>query len=139
MNTSAMGVYLHPGIRVPGGAGQSILAHTIRRIVMWMPRHEPRRLPDKVDFITFPGHHPNVKKRLDCVVTNLAVLGFDRETGCVKLTSLHPGVTLEQVRKNTGFELSISKGVPETEPPTAEQIRLLREEIDPEGVRKLGM
>ena len=139
INTSALGDYQHPSVRLTGGAGQAILAHTIRRIVMWLPRHERRRMPEKVDFITFPGHHPNVKKRLDRVVTNLAVMGFDRETGFMKLVSLHPGVTMEQVQQNTGFDLSIPPQVAETEPPTTEQIRLLRETIDPEGVRKHGM
>ena len=139
INTSALGDYEHPDVRLTGGAGQAILAHTVKRIVMWLPRHEPRRMPEKVDFITFPGHHPNVKKRLDRVVTNLAVMGFDQETGYMKLISVHPGVTVEQVQANTGFELLIPPEVPQTEPPTVEQIRLLREEIDPEGVRKLGM
>ena len=139
INTSALGEYERPSVRLTGGAGQAILAHTVKRIVMWLPRHERRRLPEKVDFITFPGHHPNVKKRLDRLVTNLAVMGFDKETGYMKLISVHPGVTVEQVQENTGFELIIPPEVPETEPPTVEQIRLLREVIDPEGVRKLGM
>ncbi|MFQ5854831.1 MAG: CoA-transferase subunit beta [Anaerolineae bacterium] len=139
INTSALGDYQHPSVRLTGGAGQAILAHTVGRIVMWLPRHERRRLPEKVDFVTFPGHHPNVKKRLDQVVTNLAVMEFDQETGYMRLVSLHPRVTVEQVQQNTGFELLIPSEVPETEPPTVGQIRLLREKIDPEGVRELGM
>lgn len=139
INTSAIGDYERPKVRLTGGAGQAILCHTVKRIIVWLPQHARNRLPEKVDFITLPGHHPNVKKRMDVVVTNLAVLGFDQETGVMKLESLHPGVSLEEVLDNTGFELLRPEKVPTTEPPTVEQIELLRTRIDPQGVRKLGM
>lgn len=139
INTSALGDYNRPKVRLTGGAGQAILAHTVNRIIVWIPRHERKRFPEQVDFITFPGYHPNVKKRMDKVVTNKAVLGFDRQTGFMELESVHPGGTLDEVIASTGFELIVPDEVPTTEPPSQEEIELLRTKIDPEGVRKLGM
>ena len=66
------------------------------------------------------------------MVTGLGVYGFD-ETGEMTLESLHPGVTLEQVRENTGWDLKVAADVRETEAPTDEELRLIREELDPEG------
>ncbi|MFI5342220.1 MAG: hypothetical protein ACHQ7N_20600, partial [Candidatus Methylomirabilales bacterium] len=67
------------------------------------------------------------------VITDLAILGFESVSKRMRLESLHPGVTIEEVREQTGFELLVPSRIPETEPPTSEQIRLLREQIDPEG------
>jgi glutaconate CoA-transferase subunit B len=140
LNTSALGNdYDHPKVRLTGGAGQAILCHTVGRIIVWIPRHERRRFPEKVDFVTLPGHHPNVKKRMDQIVTNLAVMDFDAQTGAMRLVSLHPGVTLEEVQDNTGFDLIVPEAVPTTAAPTVEEIALLRTKIDPQAVRKLGM
>ena len=72
----------------------------------------------------------------ELVVTNLAVLDFEPESKAMRLRSVHPGVTVEQVREATGFELIVPGEVPETPPPTPEQVRLLREEIDPDGMCK---
>jgi glutaconate CoA-transferase subunit B len=67
------------------------------------------------------------------VVTGLGVYGFDAVTGEMELRSLHPGVTLDQAREGTGWELRIAGGITETPAPTAEELRLIREELDPEG------
>lgn len=140
VNTSVLGDdYDHPKVRLTGGAGQAILCHTVGRIIIWLPRHERRRFPETVDFITLPGHHPNVKKRLDYVVTNLAVSDFEPASGAMRLVSVHPGISVEEVQANTGFDLIVPESVPTTPAPTAEEIALLRTQIDPEGVRKKGM
>ena len=65
------------------------------------------------------------------MVTDLALMGFDDTTKRMKVLALNPGVTLEQVKENTGFELVIPEKVGENEPPTEEELRILREEIDP--------
>jgi glutaconate CoA-transferase subunit B len=67
------------------------------------------------------------------VVTGLGVYGFEAATGEMELRSLHPGVTLDQVRENTGWELRIAGDVTETPAPTADELRLIREELDPQG------
>ena len=140
VNTSAIGKdYEHPKVRLTGGAGQAILCHTVGRIIIWLPRHERSRLPESVDFITLPGHHPNVKKRMDCVVTNLAMMDFEPQSGAMRLVSVHPGVTLEEVQDNTGFDLILPETISVTPAPTSEEVTLLRTQIDPQGVRKQGM
>jgi glutaconate CoA-transferase subunit B len=68
------------------------------------------------------------------IITDKAVIGFNPDTRCAALHSLHPGVTLEDVLANTGFALDVPKDVPATPLPTAEELRHLREEIDPKGV-----
>jgi glutaconate CoA-transferase subunit B len=67
------------------------------------------------------------------VVSTLALLGFDEETKRMKLLATHPGVTVDQVVENTGFELIIPDQVEQNEPPTEEELRILREEVDPGG------
>ncbi|NOZ07179.1 MAG: CoA-transferase [Chloroflexi bacterium] len=140
VNTSAIGEdYERPKVRLTGGAGQAILCHTVGRIIIWLPRHERNRLPESVDFITLPGHHPNVKRRMDRVVTNLAVMDFEPQSGAMRLVSIHPGVTIEEIQDNTGFDLILPDTIPTTKPPTGEEITLLRTRVDPQGIRKQGM
>jgi acyl CoA:acetate/3-ketoacid CoA transferase beta subunit len=68
------------------------------------------------------------------VVTDLGTWTFDEETGEMTLWTLHPGVSIEQVRENTGWEPRIADDLGETPPPTTDELRLIREELDPEGV-----
>ena len=71
------------------------------------------------------------------MITNLAYLIFDNETKKMKLGTIHPGVDIETVKNSTGFELIVPEVVNETIPPTVEEIALLREKVDPLGIRKL--
>jgi glutaconate CoA-transferase subunit B len=68
------------------------------------------------------------------VVTDLGAYGFDGETGEMTLLTLHPGVTLEDVKGNMGWEPRVSDHLGETPPPTGDELRLIREELDPGGV-----
>ena len=90
--------------------------------------------------MTSPGHldGPEARKREgllgggpELVITNLCQMGFDEKTKRIKLLTVHPGVTVEQVVENVGFDLIVPEHVPETEPPTYEELRILRE-IDPQ-------
>ena len=124
-----------------GSAGGNDIASLAKRVIMIM-RHEKRKLPDAVAHLTSPGFVGGRScQQLGLrgggphrVITDMAVLGFDPETHSAMLLSLHPVVRLEDVVENTGFPLHIPKQVPITPLPTAEELRLLREEIDPEGV-----
>lgn len=119
------------------------------RVLMYETRHERRVFVEKVDFITGMGHVPGgLKARRELgvpgrgpekIVTNLAVLGFDEDTGLMRLETLHPGVSVEDVRANTSFDLVIPKSIPQTELPTVEQVELMRNKIDPLGIRKMGV
>jgi hypothetical protein len=105
--------------------------------MLYVPRHSRAVFVEQVDFISGLGHTPNrsAGRGPQYCITNLGQ--FDYAHGRMRLTSYHPGQSLEKVQAKTGFTLEIAPDVHETEPPTAEEVRLLREEIDPLGVRKL--
>jgi acyl CoA:acetate/3-ketoacid CoA transferase beta subunit len=126
---------------VNGSAGGNDIASLAKRVIMIM-RHEKRKLPEAVGHLTSPGfvggrsrEESNLRgggpHRL---ITDMAVLGFDATTHSATLVSLHPLARLEDVVENTGFPLQIPKEVPTTPLPSQEELRLLREEIDPKGV-----
>jgi acyl CoA:acetate/3-ketoacid CoA transferase beta subunit len=102
----------------------------------WIPKHSPRVFVEKVDFVSGPGNDRGAFE-LRGVVTNLAVLDFKPDDGRMRLRSVHPGVTVEDVVAATGFELVIpEEGVGETRLPTADEIRIMREVLDPRGLRE---
>jgi glutaconate CoA-transferase subunit B len=110
-------------------------------------RHDTRRFVSKVDFVTTPGYldGPGARETAGLpkdsgpinVVSSLALMGYDRGKGgtCrMTLEALNPGVAVEQVVENTGFDLIIPDQVPTLDAPTQQELRLLREEIDPQGL-----
>jgi len=124
-----------------GSAGGNDTASLARRVIVIM-RHEKRKLRQAVAHLTSPGFVGG-RNRQELglrgggphrLITDMAVLGFDPETHSASLVSLHPQVRLEDVVENTGFSLRIPKEVPLTPLPSEEELRLLREEIDPQGV-----
>jgi glutaconate CoA-transferase subunit B len=132
--------YAKPRVRFPGSGGANDLASLCWRILV-VTLHDPRRFVTKVDFITTPGYltGPGAREAAGLppgtgpyrVITDLAVLGYHDQTRRMEVRSLHPGVTLEQVRAATGFELAVREPLAVTEPPTAGELRILREEVDP--------
>jgi len=126
---------------VNGSAGGNDIASHAKRVIMIM-RHEKRKLPEAVAHLTSPGFvGGRSRQELNLrgggphrVITDMAVLGFDPNTHSATLVSLHPLARLEDVVENTGFPLHIPKEVPSTPLPSEEELRLLREEIDPGGV-----
>lgn len=124
-----------------GSAGGNDVASLAKRVIVIM-RHEKRKLPKAVAHLTspgFPGGLPRAGLGLrghgtHRIITDKAVIGFDLTTHLPTLLSLHPGVTVEEVVENTGFALTIPDLLPETDLPSLEQLRLLREEIDPKSV-----
>jgi glutaconate CoA-transferase subunit B len=132
--------YAHPRVRFPGSGGANDLASLCWRILV-VTSHDPRRFVAKLDFLTTPGYLTGPGAREEAglppgtgphrVITDLAVLGYDEQTKRMQVLSLHPGVTLEQVRAATGFELGVRDPLAVTEPPTPAELLLLREDIDP--------
>jgi len=126
---------------VNGSAGGNDVASLAKRVIVIM-RHEKRKLPLAVAHLTSPGFVGGRSRRElnlrgggpSRVITDMAVLGFDAKTHALSLVSLHPGVRLEELIESTGFPLHIPNDVPTTPLPTAEELRLLRQEIDPKGV-----
>ncbi|MFI6010487.1 CoA-transferase subunit beta [Streptomyces sp. NPDC051243] len=108
----------------------------------WIPRHSRRVFVEKVDMVCGVGYdhaaaHPQTARhhRIPRVVTDLGVFDFATPDHSMRLVSLHPGVTPTQVREATSFELAVPDDVPRTRPPTPDELRLIREVIDPENTR----
>lgn len=142
INTTVIGDYRRPKLRLPGSGGANDIASLARRFVVLVP-HERRKLVERVQYLTTPGFldGPGARERVGLagggptrVITDLAVLGFDSVTKTLRVDSLHPHVTPKDVEANTGFELEVPVGVPVTSPPTREEVKLIREVIDPDGV-----
>ena len=136
LNSTVIGEYYKPKVRLPGsGGGNDVGSHCWRTIAIM--RHDRKRFVEKVDFITTPGYlsGPGAREGVGLppntgphrVVTTLALLGYHPESKRMMLLSTQPGVEVEEVLENTGFDLEISDKVEKNEPPTAEELRILRE------------
>ncbi|MBL7182863.1 MAG: ketoacid-CoA transferase [Anaerolineae bacterium] len=145
-NNVVIGDYYQPHLRLPGCGGIADVTNFSRRIYLYVPRHERRVFVEKLDFRSGVGHlaGESQEERRERGITSpgprylVSDLGqFDFANGRLRLVSYHPGVTAEEVQAKTGFPLEIAPDLAETSPPTEEEVRLLREEIDPLGVRKL--
>ena len=141
LNSTVIGDYEKPKVRLPGSGGACEIASMSKRLLIIMP-HEKRRFVEKVDFITSPGFLSGraergelglIGKGPSAVITTLGVLRFD-EKGEMYLDSVHPGVDVDEVKANTGWDLKVADEVKTTKPPTEEELRILREELDPKGI-----
>ena len=141
LNATVIGAYEHPQVRLPGSGGSMEIAAWANRCYILTP-HQKRRLPEKLDFRTSAGFLGGGSERTaarlrgsgpQAVVTDLGILEPD-ETGELVLTALHPGATVAQAQANTGWDLKASATPRITEPPTAEELRILRQELDPQGI-----
>lgn len=131
----------HPKVRFPGSGGSCDIACLAKRTII-IARHEKRRFPEAVDYITSPGWLEGGDTRNmagltrggpGVVVTTKAVMRFRAETKEMYLDSYHPGLTAQEVADDTGFRLDV-EGASETPVPTADELRILRQEVDPERV-----
>lgn len=144
INLSVIGPFERPKVRLPGGAGAAEVIKMYSKMVAYFGNHNTRTLVDRVGFVTGTRWKIGSEARRAAhlqpgpivVVTNLAVLVKDEDDRPFRIESLHPGVASDTVVENTGFELEVPRDVPTTAEPTADQLRLLREEIDPYGTVK---
>ena len=137
-NNVAFGKNVHrPRLRMPGTGGIPDVTTYSNRVYLYVPRHSRAIFVPRLDFRSGLGHDPARRKgNGPCYL--ISDLGqFDWAEGQMRLTSVHPGVTVQRIQAKTGFELALAPNVGETQPPTDEELRLLREEIDPLGVRRL--
>lgn len=141
LNSTIIGSdYRRPKVRLPGSGGANDLASFCWRVLVLTPQ-DKRRFVEKLDFVTTPGYltGPGAREAAGLpagtgpykVITNLAVLGFDETTRRMQVESVHPGVTLDQVRDNTGFELLVRDPIATTAVPAADTLDVLRNEVDP--------
>jgi glutaconate CoA-transferase subunit B len=141
INTNLIGSPEHPTVKLPGSGGGADIACLAQRLVSLM-EHEPRRLRERVDFITSPGYgdgsadwrsrHGLVRGGPAAVITTLGVLRFDPATSEAYLASYHPFTTPQAVQEATGWPLKLAEECAPTRAPTAVELRLIRE-ADPHG------
>lgn len=131
--------YRRPRLRLPGSAGIPDVSVILDEIFLYVPRHSRVTFVERLDFLSGLGHDP-ARSRGGGPSYLLSDLGqFDFERGRMRLTHLHPGVALERVQAKTGFALQVAEDLRQTTPPTSDELRLLRREIDPLGIRRLEL
>lgn len=142
LNTTVIGDWQRPKVRLPGSGGACEIAINAQQIFVIM-RLKRRAFVERLHFLTSPGHLGGGGERAalrlpgngpQLVVTDKCVFRFDEATGEMVLHSLHPGVELVEVQEAVGWELNIAPNLGETELPTEEDLHLLREELDPQGL-----
>jgi glutaconate CoA-transferase subunit B len=140
INTTVIGKYEKPKNRLPGSGGANPIGSLAKRVLI-IALHNVRTLTEKVDFITTPGYldGPGARERWglppdtgpQVIITNKAIMRFDKEIKEAYLESYHPGTSVDEVVKLTPWALKVSDDVCETEPPREDEIRVMREVIDP--------
>ncbi len=142
LNITCIGDYRRPKVRLVGTLAQPELMAFPKRTIILMDQTARAFVP-RVDFRTSAGYLEGGDSRQRAglgpngpiaVVSNLCIMDFDERTKAMRVRSLHRGVTLEQVRQNTGFELLVAPDLQETEAPTVEEVRLIRERVDPHRI-----
>jgi glutaconate CoA-transferase subunit B len=143
LNSTLIGDYYNPKVRLPGSGGANDFASYCWRIMV-MTNHSPQRFVEKLDFVTTPGYltGPGAREKAGLpantgpykVITDLGVMGYDEKTKRMRVESIHPGVTFEMIQENTGFEMLKADRIEETEAPSETELRILREEVDSQGI-----
>jgi glutaconate CoA-transferase subunit B len=143
LNTTVIGSdYAHPRVRLPGSGGATEIAWLAGKTIIIIGQAK-NKFPEKLDFVTSVGYHEGGTSRASLgapgggpqrVITDLGVYGFDRETGEMVLEKLHPGIELEEVRANVSWPIRVAESVGTTTLPTEDELRVLREELDPDGI-----
>jgi glutaconate CoA-transferase subunit B len=143
LNSTVIGDYSAPKVRLPGSGGACEIAIHAQKIFIITPLSK-RTFVEELDFRTSPGHldgEPDQRSKLGIpgggprlVVTNKAIFGFDEQSGEMTLETLHPGITFEEVQAEVSWQLKTAPDLKETPPPTPKELRIMREELDPDGI-----
>jgi len=146
INTTVIGPYGNPKSRLPGSGGANPIGSLAKRVLI-IALHDSRRLADRVDFITTPGYidGPGAREKWGLpagtgpavIITNKAIMRFDSETKEAYLHSYHPGSSVEEIEALTPWSLNVSDDVHETEPPRRDELRVVREILDPFGMIRI--
>ena len=146
INTTVIGPYEGPKVRLPGSGGAPEIAIHARRTLV-VAKLSPRAFPERVDFITSPGQRANgvSRKQLGMpgagpvkVITDKGVLEADEQSGEMVLAALYPGVEVSEVKAGVGWELRCRPRLERIDPPTATELRLLRDVLDPKRLYLTG-
>jgi glutaconate CoA-transferase subunit B len=144
VNLTVIGDWKKPKLRGPGCAALPGVTALPIRSYIYMNRHDTRSFVEELDFVSGVGYLSGGDSRREIglpegggpclVVSPLAVMDFEDKTKRMRVKSLHPGISMEEVTQNTGFELVLPETISETPCPKEEEIRVLRKEVDPYGV-----
>ena len=132
INLVGTGGYPKPEKRFSGSFGSALIYFVVPKVILFAPEHSPRVLVEKVDFVSAPGTSPLDVRRPGgpkALVTGLCLMEFDPGRKRFRLTSVHPGHTVEEVKDQTGFDFDVHDRVPETPPPDARCLDLLRSTV----------
>ena len=142
LNTTVIGEYDRPKVRLPGSGGACEIAINAKRILMIM-RLKRRSFVEHIDFLTSPGHLEGGSGRAELglpgagpalVITDRALFGFDNPEHEMTLIEIAPGETIETIQEDVGWELSISSNLKELRPPETAELAIIREQLDPQGL-----
>jgi len=144
INTTVIGDHDRPKARLPGSGGANDVGSFAQRLIIIIANQSKRTFVNKLDFLTTPGYldGPGAREKAGLprgtgpyrVVTQLGIYGFDDETKTLELVSAHPGVSVDEIRENSACEIRVRGKVEVTPEPTAEHLRILRQQIDPAGM-----
>jgi len=141
LNTSYIGPYDAPKVKLPGSGGGNDIASSAKRLIIMMS-HDKRKFLKKLDYMTSPGHleGPGSRKKWsmvgngpEIVITDMCQMDFDPKTKKIRLMSVHPGYTVQNILDNVMFDLIVPDDVPTTPAPTQEQIDIMHK-LDPNGI-----
>jgi acyl CoA:acetate/3-ketoacid CoA transferase beta subunit len=142
LNSTVIGPYIRPRVRLPGSGGANDIASMAKRFVV-ICRVDRKRFVEKLNYLTTPGFltGPGAREAAGLpgagpvrVITDLGILGFDPVTKQMQIEQCFPGITPDRIEQNIGFEISAAPSIGTTAAPTSEQLHLLRTQIDPDGV-----
>ncbi|HJT69525.1 MAG TPA: CoA-transferase [Terriglobales bacterium] len=132
-------------LRLPGQGGMADVANLHKNFILYLTRHSPERFTEAVEFCTASRglltdeerRHAGLQPGKVRLISDLGIFELDHEERRFRLISIHPGVTLDHIRAQTGGDFLIAEPLPSTKPPSEEELRLIREEVDPFGIRQL--
>ena len=139
LNSTVIGDYAKPKTRLPGSGGACEIATNAQRTFMIM-RLKRRAFVEKLDFVTSPGHLTGGDSRAklglpgggpELMITDKGILNFDNSEREMQLRALYPGVTVDEVKAEVGWPLRLAGKMEDVDPPSTEELRLIREELDP--------
>jgi glutaconate CoA-transferase subunit B len=146
INSTVIGDYNHPKVRLPGSGGACEIAIHAKKIIIVLKQSQ-KSFPEKIDFVTSPGflNAANGRNKFAMpgkgpalVITDFGVYGFSKRTHEMVLTEIHPEITLHQVKDNIGWDVRVSRRLLTTKPPSQEELRIIREELDPDRIHLRG-
>jgi len=142
INSTVIGEYHKPKVRLPGSGGACEISIHSKKIIIILKQNK-KAFPEKIDFITSPGFIDKENQRASygmpgkgpvLVITDLGVYTFSNDTHEMVLSEIHPGVSIERIKENIGWDVRIDLGLKQTLHPTEAELRIIREDLDPDKI-----